>query len=30
MSANGDHGGHSIEPFDWLRFLEFAEYHLKK
>jgi len=23
-------GGHSIEPFDWLKFLEFAEYHLKK
>lgn len=22
-------GGHSIEMFDWLRFLEFAEYHLK-
>ncbi len=21
-------GGHSIEAFDWLRFLEFAEYHL--
>jgi hypothetical protein len=23
-------GGHSIEPFDWLRFMDFAEYHLKK
>jgi len=23
-------GGHSIEMFDWLRFLEFAEYHLKR
>ena len=23
-------GGHSIEMYDWLRFLEFAEYHLKK
>jgi len=23
-------GGHSIERFDWLKFLEFAEYHLKK
>jgi hypothetical protein len=23
-------GGHSVEIFDWLRFLEFAEYHLKK
>ena len=23
-------GGHSVETFDWLRFLEFAEYHLKK
>lgn len=22
-------GGHSIERFDWLRFLEFAEFHLK-
>jgi hypothetical protein len=22
-------GGHSIEMFDWMRFLEFAEYHLK-
>lgn len=22
-------GGHSIEMFDWLKFLEFAEYHLK-
>jgi hypothetical protein len=22
-------GGHSIEPFDWERFLEFAEYHLR-
>ena len=22
-------GGHSIEPFDWQKFLEFAEYHLK-
>jgi hypothetical protein len=22
--------GHSVEIFDWLRFLEFAEYHLKK
>ena len=21
-------GGHSIEPYDWERFLEFAEYHL--
>jgi hypothetical protein len=23
-------GGHSIEPYDWARFLEFAEYHLAK
>lgn len=23
-------GGHSVEPFDWQRFLEFAEYHLQK
>jgi hypothetical protein len=23
-------GGHSIEMFDWLKFLEFAEYHLKR
>jgi len=23
-------GGHSIEMFDWLKFLEFAEYHLKE
>jgi hypothetical protein len=23
-------GGHSIEPFDWRKFLDFAEYHLKK
>ena len=23
-------GGHSIEPFDWQKFLEFAELHLKK
>jgi hypothetical protein len=23
-------GGHSIERFDWLKFLEFIEYHLKK
>ena len=23
-------GGHSIEMFDWLRFLEFAEYHFTK
>ena len=23
-------GGHSIEQSDWLKFLEFAEYHLKK
>jgi hypothetical protein len=23
-------GGHSIEPFDWLKFLEFAEHHLKQ
>ena len=23
-------GGHSVEMFDWLRFLEFAEYHLKR
>jgi hypothetical protein len=22
-------GGHSVEMFDWLKFLEFAEYHLK-
>lgn len=22
-------GGHSIEMFDWMKFLEFAEYHLK-
>jgi hypothetical protein len=22
-------GGHSVEMFDWLRFLEFAEFHLK-
>jgi hypothetical protein len=22
-------GGHSVEQFDWLRFLEFAEHHLK-
>ena len=22
--------GHSVETFDWLRFLEFAEYQLKK
>ena len=22
-------GGHSVEPYDWLRFLDFAEYHLK-
>ena len=22
-------GGHSIEPFDWQKFLEFAEHHLK-
>ena len=22
-------GGHSIENFDWLRFLDFAEFHLK-
>ncbi len=22
-------GGHSIDPFDWAKFLEFAEYHLK-
>jgi hypothetical protein len=22
-------GGHSVEMFDWLRFLEFAEKHLK-
>jgi hypothetical protein len=23
-------GGHSIELSDWQRFIEFAEYHLKK
>lgn len=23
-------GGHSVEMFDWRRFIEFAEYHLKK
>ncbi|MBL9174630.1 MAG: acetylxylan esterase [Verrucomicrobiales bacterium] len=23
-------GGHSIEMFDWLKFLEFAEFHLKR
>ena len=23
-------GGHSIERFDWMKFLEFAEYHLKR
>jgi len=23
-------GGHSIEPYDWERFLEFADYHLKR
>ena len=23
-------GGHSVEPFDWERFLDFAEYHLKR
>ncbi len=23
-------GGHSIEPFDWQKFLEFADYHLNK
>ena len=23
-------GGHSVERYDWLKFLEFAEYHLKK
>jgi len=23
-------GGHSIEAYDWLRFLDFADYHLKK
>ena len=23
-------GGHSIEMFDWLSFLAFAEYHLKR
>jgi hypothetical protein len=23
-------GGHSVEKFDWLRFLEFADHHLKK
>jgi len=22
-------GGHSIQMFDWLRFLEFGEYHLR-
>jgi 3-deoxy-7-phosphoheptulonate synthase len=22
-------GGHSVEMFDWLRFLQFAEFHLK-
>ena len=22
-------GGHSLEPFDWQKFLEFAEYHFK-
>ena len=22
-------GGHSIKPFDWQKFLEFEEYHLK-
>ena len=22
-------GGHSIESFDWKRFLDFADYHLK-
>ncbi len=23
-------GGHSIEPWDWARFLDFADYHLKR
>ena len=23
-------GGHSIEKYDWLRFMDFADYHLKK
>jgi hypothetical protein len=23
-------GGHSVERFDWLKFIEFAEYHFKK
>lgn len=23
-------GGHSIEMFDWLRFLDFAAFHLKR
>ena len=23
-------GGHSIEPYDWARFLDFADYHFKK
>ena len=23
-------GGHSIEMYDWHRFLEFADYHLKE
>ena len=23
-------GGHSIEMYDWERFLDFADYHLKK
>jgi hypothetical protein len=23
-------GGHSIQPYDWERFLDFADYHLKK
>jgi hypothetical protein len=22
--------GHSVERFDWLKFLEFAEYHLQQ
>ena len=22
-------GGHAIEMFDWLQFLQFADYHLK-
>jgi len=22
-------GGYSVERFDWLKFLEFAEYHLQ-